>query len=520
MTRILVVEDESIVAKDLELTLKRLGYSVPATASSAEDAMSKAGQYRPDLVLMDIHLQGATDGIATAQRLRREMNIPVIYLTAYADDDTVARARETEPFGYLLKPFNERELRSTLEIAIYKHEAEARLRHNDRMISIGTMAAGVAHEINNPLSYVIANLDFITKSITSMSADVAALPLEPAAAEPLLEQLRHANDAVVDAGVGADRVRKIVSDLSKFVRVSEPARAPIDLHEALETAIRMSAHQIQHHAMLVREPGATPPVLATKQGLEQVFINLLVNAAQAMPAGRPQANRIRVVTRTDAEGRAVVEIEDTGAGITPEDRARIFDPFFTTKPVGFGTGLGLSICHKIISDFGGTIAVECVVGRGALFRITLPAAPSKEAAAASPEAAKPEAERPLPRAQILVVDDEPKVLAMLDRALSRRHDVTLASDGSEALTLITRGRRFDLVLCDLMMPKMTGMELFERVEELAPEQASSFVFLSGGAVTERGAAFLDKHAARRLDKPFQLRDLDAMIAARLAEEEP
>ena len=516
MTKILVVEDESIVAKDLELTLKRLGYSVPATASSAEDALSKAGQHRPDLVLMDIHLHGAIDGIAAAQRLRREMNIPVVYLTAYADDDTVARARETEPFGYLLKPFNERELRSTLEIALYKHAAEARLRHHDRMVSIGTMAAGVAHEINNPLAYVIANLDFVTKSIAAVAASLTTLPLATAASDPLLEQLRSAGAAIGDASVGADRVRKIASDLSRFARVDESAMAPFDVREALETAIRMSAHQIQHHAMIVREHGATPTVLATRQGLEQVFINLLVNAAQAMPAGRLQANRIRVVTRTDAEGRAVVEIEDTGAGIPAEDRARIFDPFFTTKPIGFGTGLGLSVCHRIIADFGGTITVESEVGRGALFRITLPAAPAK-AGAAERDAAKPERDLPTPRAQILVVDDEARVLSMLDRVLSRRHDVTLVSEAAEALALITRGRRFDLVLCDLMMPDMTGMELFARVEQQAPEQASVFVFLTGGAVTVEGAAFLAAHADQRFDKPFQLRDLEAMIAAKLAD---
>jgi CheY-like chemotaxis protein len=312
-------------------------------------------------------------------------------------------------------------------------------------------------------------------------------------------------------------VRKTVSDLGRFARADELTRTPIDLGEALETAIRMSAHQIQHHAMIVRELGATPLVLASHQGLEQVFINLLINASQAMPAGRPQANRIRVATRTDAEGRAVVEIEDTGAGITLEDCARIFDPFFTTKPIGFGTGLGLSISHRIISDFGGTIAVESEVGRGALFRIVLPPAPSKSTTEAAPAEAPPP-DRAAPRAQILVVDDEPRVLTMLDRVLSRRHDVTLASDGSEALALIKQGRRFDLVLCDLMMPIMTGMELFERVEELDAEQAGVFVFLSGGAVTQRGEAFLEKHAARRFDKPFQLRDLDAMIAAKLAEQ--
>jgi signal transduction histidine kinase len=516
MAKIMVVEDESIVAKDLELTLKRLGYIVPATASSSDDALSKAAQHRPDLVLMDVHIKGAIDGIATARRLRREMNIPVIYLTAYADDDTVARARETEPFGYLLKPFNERELKSMLEVALYKHESEARLRHNDRMISIGTMAAGVAHEINNPLTYVMANLDFALKSMADMAAHLGALsPPSPAAAS-LLQQLRSASSALDDVVNGADRMRKIVADLGRFARPEEPARSAVDLWESLETAIRLSSHQIKHHAVIVREPGSTPPVQANAQRLEQVFINLLVNAAQSMPDGRPQANRIRVVTRTDGEGRAVVEIEDTGAGISAEDQARIFDPFFTTKPVGLGTGLGLSICHRIITDAGGSIAVESKLGHGTRVRLTLPAAPAKPVTAARAVAPR---EGPTLRAQILVVDDEAKVLSMLDRVLSRRHDVTLSSNGAEALAVITGGRRFDLVLCDLMMPKMTGMELFERVKASAPDQADAFVFLSGGAVTERGAAFLEEHADRRFDKPFQLEDLEEMIAARLAEEE-
>jgi CheY-like chemotaxis protein len=229
MAKIMVVEDESIVAKDLELTLRRLGYIVPATAASSDDALSKAAQHRPDLVLMDVHIKGAIDGIATARRLRREMNIPVIYLTAYADDGTVARARETEPFGYLLKPFNERELKSMLEVALYKHESEARLRHNDRMISIGTMAAGVAHEINNPLTYVMANLDFALKSMADMAAELGALSPASPGSISLLQQLRSATSALDDVVNGADRMRKIVADLGRFARPEEPARSAVDL---------------------------------------------------------------------------------------------------------------------------------------------------------------------------------------------------------------------------------------------------------------------------------------------------
>jgi signal transduction histidine kinase len=516
MAKIMVVEDESIVAKDLELTLKRLGYSVPATASSAADALTKAGKHRPDLVLMDIHLQGEIDGIAVARRLRSEMDIPVIYLTAYADDDTVARARETEPFGYLLKPFNERELRSMLEVAIYKHDAESRLRHSDRMASIGTMAAGVAHEINNPLAYMIANLDFAAKAVADVTADLVATPRGQAGDDPLVDRLRGASTAIDDAGTGADRVRNIVAEVGRFARAQETDREPIDLWDALESAIRLSSHHLQHHAVIVRDPGRVPRVLASTQGLEQIFINLLVNASQAMPEGRPQANRIHVKTRTEADGRAVVEIADTGAGITLEDQSRIFDPFFTTKPVGLGTGLGLSICHRIISDFGGTIVVESALGAGTLFRITLPPAPTEKPA---PALASPKREGPTPRGQFLIVDDDAKVLAMLDRILGHRHDVTLANDGAEALKIITAGRRFDLVLCDLMMPKMNGMDLYEHVEKIAPEQASGFVFLCGGAVTQRATDFLDAHAGQRFDKPFQLHELETMIAERLTERE-
>ncbi|MEP7122908.1 MAG: response regulator [Byssovorax sp.] len=516
MAKIMVVEDESIVAKDLELTLKRLGYSVPATASSAADALSKADKHRPDLVLMDIHLQGDIDGIAVARRLRSEMDIPVIYLTAYADDDTVARARETEPFGYLLKPFNERELRSMLEVAIYKHDAEARLRHSDRMASIGTMAAGVAHEIDNPLAYMISNLDFAAKAVAEVTADLASAPRDEPGFDPLVDRLRGASAAIDDAGSGAVRVRKIVADVSRFARAEETDRAPITLWDTLESAIRLCSHHLQHHAVIVRDPGRVPRVMASTQGLEQVFINLLVNAAQAMPEGRPQANRIHVKTRTDDGGQAVVEIVDAGAGITAEVKERIFDPFFTTKPVGLGTGLGLSICQRIIADFGGTIAVESAVGAGTLFRITLPAAPAEKP---PPELAATRRDGPTPRGQLLIVDDDAKVLAMLDRILGHRHDVTLANDGAEALAVITAGRRFDLVLCNLMMPKMNGMDLYERVEKIAPEQTSGFVFLCGGAVTQRATEFLEGHAGQRFDKPFQLHELEAMIADRLTERE-
>lgn len=514
MTKVLVVEDERIVAKDLERTLKRLGYGVPATACSADDAIRKAEEHRPDLVLMDINLEGARDGIAAAAEMRDRLSIPVVYLTAYADDDTVARARETEPFGYLVKPFNERELRSTVEVALYKHRAEARLRMNDRMISIGAMAAGIAHEINNPLAFVTANLGFVSDRLArTLWALRGAEDATGATAAPLA-WLHEASKAAIEASEGAERVRRIVGDLKAFTRPDEATREPVDLWTALETALRLSWNQIHHRAAVVRERGPVPRVFANLARLEQVFINLLVNSAQAIPEHSERSNEIRVTTRTDPAGRAIVEIADTGSGIAPEHVARIFDPFFTTKPVGLGTGLGLSICQTIITEIGGEITAESPGGRGALFRISLPPAGS-----AHDERAVPPVQTPPPaaRSRILAIDDEPLLRSLFARILGDTHEVTTLASGVEALGRISDGERFDLVLCDLMMPGMNGMDLFHAVQALAPDQAERFVFLTGGAVSTTSARFVEANAHRLLTKPFTSDQLAHLVDARLAQ---
>jgi CheY-like chemotaxis protein len=258
----------------------------------------------------------------------------------------------------------------------------------------------------------------------------------------------------------------------------------------------------------VERYGEVPLVDGDEGRLEQVFVNLLVNAAQAIPEGHADRNEIRISTWTDAAGDAVVEISDTGAGIPPEIRDRIFDPFFTTKPVGIGTGLGLSICRGIVTKLGGELSVESEVNRGTCFRVTLPRARPAGAAAPSPSAA-PDALR-----QILIVDDDALVTSSLRRLLADGHDVEVAGSVDGALRRIA-AKRFDLILCDLMMPDLTGMDLHERVLRDHSEQAERLLFMSAGAFTSRAREFVAARPASVLEKPLDLDRLLAVVHDRL-----
>jgi CheY-like chemotaxis protein len=236
-----------------------------------------------------------------------------------------------------------------------------------------------------------------------------------------------------------------------------------------------------------------------------------VNAAQAIDEGRVDTNEIRVSTYTE-QGRVVVEIRDTGVGMTPEVQRRLFMPFFTTKPLGVGTGLGLSICHRIIASLGGDITVESVAGKGSTFRVSLPAAPPGTIEAPPAEVAVTPAVR---RGRILVIDDEPWILSAVRRNLSREHDVTTTTSALDALKRIGCGESFDIILCDLVMPYVTGMDLYAELVRLHPEHAHRVIFLTGGAFTPRARAFLDEIPNFRLEKPFDQGELRALVNDRV-----
>jgi PAS domain S-box-containing protein len=361
---------------------------------------------------------------------------------------------------------------------------EAQFRLTEQMVSMGSVAAGVAHEINNPLTYVLGNLQILARQLSA---------LEPELGKARADALKKCIDEALD---GTERVRAIVRDLRGFTRPSDQEQTVVDLRQVLETSVRIVGNEVRHRARLVREYQDIPLVDANELRLAQVFVNLLVNAAQAMEEGAAAENEIRLNTRTDPRGWALVHIHDTGRGIPPELRERVFEPFFTTKP-GRGTGLGLSISRTIVDDLGGEIGVGDAPGRGTVFRLAFPPARRASVTTPAPVAAAPAAPQ-----SVLIVDDEPRVGLMLKRLLDREYTVSTVTTIAEALKLIQEGRAFDAILCDLMMPEGTGMDLYARLREIAPALARRMLFVTGGAFTPAAEEFLKRPDIRHLEKPI------------------
>jgi PAS domain S-box-containing protein len=374
-----------------------------------------------------------------------------------------------------------------------RKEMEARLAQSERLAALGTLLGGIAHEMNNPLSYALLGVQEAIDQLERLPGPAAEV-----------EKLR---DTLESVHHGATRVAAIVGQLRASLRPEVDEHGPIDVRRLLESALRVTHNELQHRARVATDLRDVPPVLGTPR-LEQVFLNLLVNAIQALPDGRPE-NEIHVALRSTTDGDVVVEVSDNGAGIGDDVRPRIFDPFFTTKPVGIGLGLGLSICHGIVTSHGGTIAVDSALGRGSTFRVTLPA--SGQAPAAQPAPPSRAIGEPLTgRRRVLVVDDEPALGAMIRRVLENECHVDIATDARQGLERI-ESAPYDVVLCDLMMPNMTGMDLFAEVVRRRPDLERRFVFMTGGAFTTRAANFLAEVKNRRIEKPFDATALKAVL---------
>ena len=368
----------------------------------------------------------------------------------------------------------------------------ARLVFSDRMISVGTLAGGMAHEINNPLGTISAYLDLLAEHPEERDIDTI----------------------VTEARSAVDRIRNIMRGLAAFSRAGEDRRTSLDIGRVLDLAIGMAGNEIRHRARLVKQYGETPAVHANEARLGHVFINLLVNAAEAIPEGQADRHEILVSTRTDAAGWVVVEIRDSGAGIPREIQDRIFDPFFTTKAVGKGTGLGLSISHGIVRSLGGEITLRSEVGRGSMFSITLP--PAKDAPRPRPAAPPPMEQAPALHGHVLIVDDEVAFANSLRRLLSSEHEVSIVPSGRDALARVRGGARFDVILCDLMMPEMTGADLHTALTEVAPDQAQKIIFITGGAFSPLSQKFMENVPNLCFEKPCDIQKLRSAIRQQIA----
>ena len=373
-----------------------------------------------------------------------------------------------------------------------ERELQQRLLLSERMSAIGTLTASIIHEIKNPLTFVWNHLRSLRDESTGLSDQTAEL--------------------VREAYEGAERIRVIANEITELSHGWDAAETEVvDLKQILDGAIRMSQPEVQHRATIVREyEEGTLYTRGSKTRIGQVFLNLIVNAAQAIETGDLSRNTITVRARSIENDRVCIEVQDTGPGISAQLLRRVFDPFVTTKPAGRGTGLGLSICRRIVHSLEGTIEIQSHPGQGAVVRVVLKRAARSPLPLSAPAPSITAIRRASGRSlNVLVVDDEPVIARLIQKALVE-HEVTIAHDGRQAVALMGE-HAYDVILCDLIMPEMTGMDVYRAALQRATPMHERIVFMTGGAFTQRARDFLQRVPNLRIEKPFDLTHLERTI---------
>jgi two-component system cell cycle sensor histidine kinase/response regulator CckA len=380
---------------------------------------------------------------------------------------------------------------------------EARMHEADKMASLGHLVAGISHEINNPLAAILLNLPALQEAFAEVSTVLGRLKVRPPS--DLLDEVPRILAESLDA---TERIRVIVAEMRLLAHPKGGSGEPARVEDLVEGALALVSNEVRFKARVQRDYGQTPLIVVDRTRLSQAFLNILLNAAQAIESGDPDGSWIHVEARTEKDGVAVV-ITNSGPPISPEALPRIFEPFFTTKPVGQGVGLGLSITYDTIRRHGGHIEAKSGPEEPTSFRIWLPLNTGL-ALAAPAESGNTETAPPYP-AHILVVDDDPLVQNSIRRTLERHHDVVVVGSGLRAMQILET-EKFDIVLCDLIMPGMTGMQLFEAVRMRDAVQAARFVFLTGGTSSPEARSFLLAVDNPRAYKPLGADEIVRLIA--------
>lgn len=503
--RILIVEDERIVAGDIRSRLRRLGYSVVDMVSTGEDAIQRADTLRPDLVLMDIRIEGPMDGIEAAEAIRARFDIPVIYLSAYADKQTVERAKVTEPFGYLIKPFEDTELHSSIEVALYKRKTEAQRRalesqllQAQKMESIGTLVVGLAHNLNNILAIILGYSSRLERTMD-----------DPAKISQSVTAINQA-------------VRRGASLIQQLIGVTTKANlqfASIDvnglLQDLMHMVIEIFPRTITFHEQL--DP-VNPFVSADQNQLHQALLNILLNARDALPRGGTITITTRMVNGVDLKARfpnpndgqyVCIEIIDNGEGMDADTLRHAFEPFFTTRDRATSTGLGLSVVYGIVTSHKGYIDIQSTPGTGTHVTLAFPVesrAPSSLGMPSETLIAQLGG-----RETILVVEDEEMLRSLVREILTRAgYEVLEAVDGEDGVRMYREHHdRVQLVLLDFGLPKLAGDEVFAELRRI--NEGVRAVFSTGYVKKDKTDQLMALGARGVVHKPFTVTEMLSTI---------
>ena len=395
----------------------------------------------------------------------------------------------------------------------------------DRLRAIGRLAAGLAHEVNNPLTFVLANLESLRESHQAIRRFVRKLRLglandgeiSPKAFERLTEDanleevIDDVADMLTDCHKGMHRIRDIARSLGTFSRADDEHAELIDLARVVDDACAMVFNQIRYRARLVKRFEPIPMIPAYPGRLAQALVNMLTNGAEAIDGGAYEKHRIVVSTRC-ADDHVIIGVSDTGVGIDEADRHRIFTPGFTTKAHDGGMGLGLSLCKRVADEHGGRVEVHHLPDGGTRFELIIPVDTGLEPVEQKHES-RPISEAPATRSRILIIDDDAMVLSALRRRLRRRYDAITVLGGVEALAHLSEDSHFDAIICDLMMPEVDGKSFYDTIREEHPRLVDRIVFMSGGAFTPRLRKFAASVSNPVLQKPVTREHLESMLAS-------
>ena len=637
---VLVVEDERIIARGIEICLRRLGYRLAGSAANGPQAIAMAGELRPDVVLMDISLGAGMDGIEASDIIRREHNLPVVFLTANSDDATFRRAVCSDPFGYVRKPFEQKDLQTALEIAVYKHRTQRELRENQQWLAAtlgGIADAVIALNEDGLVRFVndraVRMLGYHSEDLVGGHIDRVLVlhdetkqsrircPLRPGQSRdgvPLPEVAlltdRHDHESIVEltlteihghqgktagsvlvlrditrrrslekqlrnaqkldaigrlAGGIAHDFNNIMTVINGFTQLLQDANIPSETRSGYVVEIAVASRKASDLVrqitafgrrqildpvnvslnVLVRELGnllnrlvgdhievvtrlndEAGMVTVDPHQFGQVVINLAANARDAMPEGGTLKLTTSAVVIDDTAALAgelnagvhsLLTITDTGRGIPPDQLDKIFEPFFTTKATGEGYGLGLSIVYGTIKQSGGHIEALSVPGEGATFKIYLPQITEDQSPPPDVKREGPSSvgsSDPSESARtVMVVDDETPVRRMIKLILQHEgYDVIDAVGPTEALAFLsTNPTAIDLLITDIVMPRMSGIELADRVREGRP--GTRVLFLSGYSREHIERQGMRTASFELIQKPFQIEHFKGRVAAILAE---